>query len=70
MQPEMFFEFIKDSYIGFKSKDKPEEFDSEFWGGMTKEEVEASIDEAEASGCSGLTHDEVFDQLFKKYDLN
>jgi len=32
--------------------------------------IEDALDEAEASGDSGLTHDEVFDILRKKYDID
>jgi hypothetical protein len=32
--------------------------------------MEKLYDEGEASGNSGLTHDEVFDRLRKKYDID
>ena len=32
--------------------------------------IEEAYDEGDASGDSGLTHDEVFDKLKKKYDIN
>ena len=32
--------------------------------------IEAAYDEGDASGDSGLTHDEVFTRLRKKYDID
>ncbi len=38
--------------------------------GLDAATIEAAYDEAEAEGDSGMTHDEVFDMLRKKYDIN
>ena len=38
--------------------------------GLDAKIIEEAFDEAEAEGCSGFTHAEVFDQLRKKYGID
>ncbi|MEA1891858.1 MAG: hypothetical protein U9N33_04010, partial [Campylobacterota bacterium] len=65
---EKFYEFIKESYKNFKPKNTQEdsEWDFDFWGGRTKQEVEDDFDKSLASGLCEQSHDEIWDELIKK----
>ncbi len=57
---EKFFEFIKLSFEGFQNQNVGEDW---FY-------LEADFDEGIASGMCEQSHDEIFDELLKKYATN
>lgn len=54
---EKFFEFIKLSFDGFRSQSADEDWSC----------FEADFDEGVASGMCEQSHDEIWEELFKKY---
>ena len=57
---EKFFEFIKLSFEGFKNQSVDEDWSY----------LEDDFDEGVASGMCEQSHDEIFDELLKKYVTN
>jgi len=59
---EKFFEFIKLSFEGIKTKNEAYDEDWSY--------LEDGFDEGVASGMCEQSHDEIFDELLKKYAKN
>lgn len=59
---EKFFEFIKLSFDGMKTKNEAYDEDWSY--------LEDGFDEGIASGMCEQSHDEIFDELLKKYATN